>query len=481
MSWRVFVLLLCVVAWALAVEDPPPALEKLVNQQTGQLLPTIPPLSGKVLTLEECYEIALVSHPQLSVQRAQVDVALAQADNAWSRYNPTLAGNLNRSWNTISPFALPIQVTNNQTQIGLNVTHTIWDFGQRQAQAESAEWSLRSAFFGFQKARLDQFQAVQAAYVQVLSNELTMAIQAANYDRTLFMQDFATRLYKSGQKSMIDVSQATTQTAAAQVALQQAKNQVQNARLALAQAVGIDGTKLLDRPLEPILEQPVQAPSREQALVELENNPGLLNLETQALSLEWTAEYQLRTNNPTVAGGILWGLQGMNQPESRFWQAGLSVTVPFYTPGVASQARQFRAQAAQVRYNKDNTRLQLVQQLDTAYSDLDWSEKRVQAARREVELALANLALAYKRYRAGLADITEQINARSFVNSAQNDYASAFVSRKLAEGRLLQVIGQLPLAPQYDPARPQIPVPALPPLPKGLLPEAPARLGEDER
>ncbi len=474
--------LLWLVSWALAAEEPtPPALEKLINQQDGQLLPVLRALPGKPLTLEECYEIALVSHPQLSAQRAQVDLALAQADNAWSRYNPTLAGTLNRTWNTVSPFAFPIQVTNNQTQIGLNVTHTLWDFGQRQAQAESAEWTLRSAHFGFQKARLDQFQAVQSAYVQVLSNEMSEAIQAANYERTLFMQDFATRLYRAGQKSMIDVSQATTQTAAALVELQNAKNQVQNARLALAQAVGVDGQQLLDRPLTSILESPVTVAKREQALVDLENNPGLLNLETQALSLEWNAEYQLRTNNPTVSGGILWGLQGMNQPEARFWQAGLSVSVPFFNPGVPSSVRQFRAQAAQVRYVKDNTRLQLLQQLDTAYSDLAWGEKRVQAGKREVELALANLALAYKRYRAGLADITEQINARAFVNSAQVDYVSAFVSRKLAEGRLLQVIGQLPLAPQYDPKRPQIPVPALPPLPKGVPPSAPDRLGEDER
>lgn len=443
--------------WA---QEPLPALEKLV-EQAGPLLPKTSVRSGVLLTLHECYEIALEKHPLLFAQRAAVDQAAAQAEVAWAAFDPTVGVNLNRTWLTVNPFYTPGPIINNQSQAALNVTQVVTDWGQRKAAAESAEWALKAAFYNFQSSRLQQFQQVQLAYLQVLRAELFLAIQRENFERTLFMQEFASKLYKAGQKSMIDVSQATTQTAQAEVNLHESENAVQNARLALAQTLGLDSQGVVDRPLQLLLEEPFRAESREDALAKLEDNPGLLALEAQARSLEKQAEQQRKTRYPVLSSGLQYGLQGLNGPDSQFWQLGLSLSMPLYLPGVEAQARQFEASAAQVRFNKDNARLQLLQQLDTAYSDLKWTEKRVHAGKREVELALANLALAYKRYRAGLADITEQINARIFVNSAQNDYVSALVDRKLAEGRLLQVLGQLPLAPAYDPLNPEISLPAL--------------------
>jgi len=441
-------------------QETPPALQKLV-EESGPLLPQIYARTGPTLTLSECYEIALEKHPVLFAQRAAVDQAAAQAEVAWAQFDPTVGANINRTWLTVTPFYTPGPVISNQTQAALNVTQVITDWGQRKAAAESAEWALKAAFYAFQSSRLEQFQRVQFAYLEVLRAELFLAIQNENLSRTRFMQEFANKLYKAGQKSMIDVSQATTQTAQAEVNTHEAENSVQNSRLALAQAVGMDSQGLEDRPLQLLLEDPFAAQSRDEALLHLENNPVLLSLEAQARAFEKQAEQQRRTRYPVLSSGVQYGLQGLNGPDAQFWQFGLSLSMPLYLPGVEAQARQFEANAAQLRFNKDNARLQLLQQLDTAYSDLKWTDKRAHAGKREVELALANLALSYKRYRAGLADITEQINAREFVNSAQNDYARALVDRKLAEGRLLQVLGQLPLAPAYDPENPQIPLPAL--------------------
>ncbi len=469
---RTILLCLAWLAWASAQGTPhpepaPPAslpqLDKLVDKQT-RLLPLLNLTEGPVLDLQECYRMALEQHPVLMSQRAQVDQAAAQLEVSWAAYDPSVAINVNRTFLTVSPFEFPgqPQVTQNFTQGSLNITQTITDSGKRWAQVQSSEWFLKSSFYNYHKTRLQQFQLIQQAYVLTLSAEFRKEIQRENWHRNQNMLNFSLGLYRAGQKSLIDISQASTQSTQAEVAFRSAQNQAQNSRVSLAQTLGVDVSVLEKRPLKPIFEEPYLPPNRATALQMLENNPTLLNLETVAKGLEFQAEMQRKSLLPVISTGVGYGLQGLEGPTATFWQFGLSLSVPLYQPGVESQARQFEAQAAQFRFDRDNAKTQLVQQLDTAFSDLHWTERRVKAAQLEVAQALANLELADKRYKGGLADYTEQINARSFVLLAQGDLLAALSDRKIAEGRLQQVLGLLPVEPGYDWEHPELPLPALP-------------------
>ena len=65
----------------------------------------------------------------------------------------------------------------------------------------------------------------------------------------------------------------------------------------------------------------------------------------------------------------------------------------------------------------------------------------MEAARRQAQTAIVNFDLASKRYKAGLTDYTELLNALSFVSAAQSTYVTALADERRAEIDLLQSTG----------------------------------------
>ncbi len=456
-----FTLLALVVLAVLPLGAEPPALQPLLDRQ-HDLLPALSDSGGEKLSLERCLELAYQSHPVLKSNRAKVAQARAQLGQAWALYEPQMGFTIERDWQLINGQLQTVFDLVKETTLTLGTTYTLLDSGVRHTQVEAARYGVSSALYNFQSAWLTQYQAIQQAYVTVLEAQLNLAIQNGNLERAQLNQRVSGQFYSAGQKGMADVTSALTQVSSAQAAIAEAKNDERNARLALAQAVGVDRSVVDKAQLEDILGQDPQVQERPAALTMVDKNPALLSLDAQARYYELQAHIQTLGNKPTVSTSVGVGGQGLDLPNVPFFEVQLFLTIPFFTPGLDSAEEQALATAEQLRHDRENVRLQLLQILDTAYSDLEGARERTAASQEAVRAALANFDLASKRYTAGLTDLSELINARSFVLDAQGDYVQALTDRKVAEGKLKAITAEvfqgelsLPpdaLAPQEPPA-----------------------------
>ena len=426
------------------------------------ILPIRATLPGPEVTLQECLALAYERHPVIASQHQIVLQAQAALDSIWALYYPSLGINSSVTRQSLTAFAGGAVLPFNSYLTQLNLTQTILDSGQRREQVLSAEEGMKSAILTFQNTWINQVQQIQQAFCDTVQAELLLATTKDNLGRTKQNQTVAESFYVAGQKSKIDVTQAQTQVAQAEVRVIQAQNQIRDLRLNLAQLTGVPSSYLEGRPLENLLIQPVQEPPHEEALKRLEEHPQITSLEATARSNDALERLQWANQLPSLTGNAGYGVQGADNPQFRFWQAGLQLNIPFYNPATEPNARRFKALADQLRHDRDTARIQLVQLLDTAYADMQAARRRVEVAAKETRLALENFRLAQRRYEATLSDITELINARSFVVNAQTDYVTALHDRKVAEGRLDQAIAAA-TPPAGDPGAP-IP----PAIPKGL-------------
>ena len=441
MRWALVILVALALA-ALPALAEPPALQPLLNQQTD-LLPPMPDPGGAPLSLDECLQLAYENHPALLSSRAKVDQARAQLGQAYALYEPQMGLQIQRNFQLINGQIQGVFDYVRETIMTVGTTWTVLDSGVRHTTVLAARYNVASALYNFQSAWLTQYQKIQSAYVTVLAAQLNLAIQQGNLERAQLNQRVSEQFYQAGQRGMVDVTSALSQVANAQAAIAEARNDERDARLALAAAVGVDKSKVEKAKLDDILQQEPVVLAREQALPLVDVNPALLSIDAQAAYFLMQAEIADLGNRPNLQALAGIGTTGLDLPNVPFFQVELLLNIPFFTPGLDSQVEFYEATAKQLRHDRANVRLQLIQILDTSYADLDGAKERTAASEDEVRAALANFQLASKRYTAGLTDLSELINARSFVLQAQGDLVEALTDRATAVGKLKAITAEI--------------------------------------
>lgn len=407
-----------------------------------KLLPPLEQPAGEPLLLVECLRQAFTLHPDLQVAIQGAVQAEAEIRVVDASYVPQIGIIADRN-REVDPRL------QQDTTIQMQLSHTLWDFGQRAKQLKAAQATFRAAVRDFQNAWVTQVQAVTAAYVGVLQAELIEAVQADNLARTNLNYQVTEAFYQGGLKSMIDVSTARVQQAQAQVALVKAQNDVTVNRVILAQAMGVPIENIESRPLDErgILSS-TPKPNRDVALSYLNAyHPALTSLTAQAASNFANAQAARRGNAPVLSAYALYGNTGRNFPNEPAWQLELSLEFPFFSPDIGARGDSSDAAGHQSLAQRNSQEILLIQQLDSALANMDGARERARYAVQGVRQALLNAELAQKRYKVGLSQITELINARSFVESTRSDLILALSDLKRSETLFLQAMGQVPIPP----------------------------------
>jgi len=486
-----WVLIILMVATASGQEAMPSdgELKKKISSEMPRITsnaPLLPPLETpptQYLTLNDCLRLAYENHPQLQDNVQAVVQAEANLRVVDASYLPTLSLDVDRTEETTTSFSTsPSFFTDTTAQVSL--TQTIMDTGQRRKQGDAARATLRASVRDFQSTWIDQTQSVASAYISLLEAEYQRSIQVDNLQRTQLNLDVAEAFYRGGVKSMVDVTTARVQVSQAEVSLISAENDLKVALVKLAQVVGVEEETLAGRPLKDLLFERAVMPSREDALAYLrEYHPTLTSLTQQAESSFATAAAARRANAPVITGSAYYGNTGLQFPSSPIWQIQLSLSFPFFTPDVGPNSDANEAQARQFLAQREAQELLLIEQLDTALYNIQGARERVRASEDAVREALLNGELAYKRYKFGLSEITELVNAREFIETSRTRLVQALSDLKTAEVSFAQAMGQIPLPPGVPEESPllQIQFNEMPVREKARKEAIPHRPGVNER
>ena len=399
------------------------------------------------LTLADVAEAALCNNPQTREAYASARVQAAQVGIAKSAYLPSVNDNVSANLNV----AFPQQSSRNNPFSNLSnnivASYLLYDFGNRDASLENARQLLQAASATqsnvVQTVLLNAIQAYYQVQASVAALDAALASEHASEESYKAAQ----ARYKAGVSTPADKLQAQTLFAqntlnritiegtlkSAYGTLANVMGLVANQAVKLAPSATIQPQKNIDQDIQALIEQ---ARTR---------RPDLIASEAQLKAAEASIEVSKSAAKPTVSVAVSNGFQtGSNLTSNDNSALGVTVSIPIFS----GYAPTYRIRAAEANFDvraaqRDKLRLQISLDVWRAYQSLRTANESINATTILVSSAEESSLVAIGRYKAGVGNILDSINAQSALASARQQQIQATLNWNIARATLAQSIGSL--------------------------------------
>lgn len=399
------------------------------------------------LTLSEVAEAALCNNPQTREAYASAKIQAAQVGIAKSAYLPTVNDNVSGNLSV----ALPEQASRNNPYSNLSnnivASYLLYDFGNRDANLENARQLLQAASATQNSVVQNVLLSTIQAYYQVQASiaALDSTIESERASEESFKAALAK--YKAGVSTPADKLQAQTLLSQNTLNRITAEGTLKTAYGTLANIMGL----VANQPVKLVTSnqiQPIQNIDQSiQTLIEQASTrrPDLIASEAQLKAAQASIDASRAAAKPTVSVAVSNNLQdGSNVSFGSNSALGITVSIPIFS-GYEPSYRIKSAQAnADVRAaQRDRLKLQISLDVWRAYQSLRTASESTRAASVLVSSAEESSRVALGRYKAGVGNILDTINAQSALASARQQQIQAHLNWNIARATLAQSIGGL--------------------------------------
>ena len=138
-----------------------------------------------------------------------------------------------------------------------------------------------------------------------------------------------------------------------------------------------------------------------------------------------------------------YGVQGTTFDHSHgtfIVQAGVSVPI-FTGERIKGDITEAEGALLQRKAEAENLRGQIDYDVRTAFLNLQAAKEQVEVSRQNVDLANENLSRSQERFRAGVKDSVEVVQAEQSLASANDQFISSLYSHNLAKLQLARALG----------------------------------------
>ena len=395
----------------------------------------------KPLSLVDVTEAALCHNPQTKEVYASAKVQAAQVGVARSLFFPSVTDTVSTSENKTRT-ANYSNVTNK-----IVASYLLYDFGSRDATLENANQLLKAAS-ATQNATVQNvlLSAVNAFY-QAHANKAIL--NASIETERLYQESFksAEAKYIAGVATPADKLQA--QTSFANATLTKIKNEgiLKVAYGNLANIMGVPASmrlEIADAKLDAIpemVDQDIEA-LIEQARLQ---RPDLVASEAQLKASLAKIEIAKADSKPTVSVNLSnTRSDDSNAAFSSNSAIGLSVSIPLFAGYKPSYLiRSAEATAELNASQRDQLKLQVSLDVWTAYQNLKTANESIAASNVLVLSAEESSRVALGRYKEGVGNIIDTLNAQSALANAKQQKIQSILNWNIARTTLAQSIGVL--------------------------------------
>lgn len=401
---------------------------------------------SKPITLAEVADTSLCNNPQTSEVWASARVQAAQLGIAKSAYLPSLNDNISTSLGVSNPESSSRSNPTMNLSNSLVASYLLYDFGNRNANLENARQLLLSASASQSSTVQSVLLTATVAYYQVQAN--IAALDAAREAERASEESFkaADARYKAGVSTPADKLQA--QTAFAQLTLTRITSEG-NLQIAYGNLVNVMGlpanqkVELVANTSNP----PANILEDVNTLIEQASTrrPDLVASEAQVKAAQANIDASKAASKPTISVSMSNNLQdGSQLSSSNNSTLGLTVSIPLF----AGYAPTYRIRAAEATADlraaqRDRLRLQISLDVWSAYQSLRTALESVTATEILVTSAEQSYRVALGRYKAGVGNIIDTLNAQSALASANQQKIQAALNSNIARATLAQAMGAL--------------------------------------
>jgi outer membrane protein TolC len=323
------------------------------------------------------------------------------------------------------------------------VTQSVFDW-KAINNTHAASENVKSAQDTYKDARDLVILSVGYSYLQAVADAARIDTVDAQVQTALALYNQASDQVKAGTSPAIDGLRAQVELKTRQQQLIQAKNDFAIQKLALARVIGLapgQPFELADKtPYQPFAGMTV-----EEALKRAYDSRSDFQA---ALADVRSAEYSRKAAHagylPSFSLSADYGLAGnvSSGTSHGVFDARGTLTIPIFQGGhVHGDVLEADARLEQSRQRLENVRAQVDEDVRAALLNIESGEEQVAVAQSNVDLAEQTLTQARDRFRAGVTDTVEVVQAQEAVASANENYISSLYQDNYAKISLARALG----------------------------------------
>lgn len=378
-----------------------------------------------------------------------VNAADAFAQEARSQLLPQVSGNIEqqRTQMYFSEINPPLDTLADQFNGQIIGSLAIVDL-KIMGGYESAKKAACVAHYNYKVQLQDSYRAVARAYFAHMRNLKRMEVIDQNIVRDKAFMDLAVSQKDAGLATRIDVTRAD-----AQVALDE-KERYQQETIVLQSELNLK--KLLDLPMcEPLViteiyeDNPAKPKFYADSWCEsLWNRPDVQRAEetVEKNKADERAARWEHLPSLTMQGNIGKAGPGPRNADFKTWEVAAVVEVPIFEGyRIVQKVRETRAKVRGSQYDLENLRNQVFQDYEVAKKDYQSRYDQIQKAIKRLRLSFEEVDLAKNRFKEGLADNIELIDAQTRLARSQDDFVETIFQYQLADVEMAYNLGNVPL------------------------------------
>ncbi len=322
------------------------------------------------------------------------------------------------------------------------LTQSVFDFrALNRTRAESE--NVSAAEFSAADTREAVVLVCANLYLQALAGQSRIEAARAQVTTAETLYRLAVDRKQAGVVAGIDVLRAQVEMQARQHQLSHAEELAEREKLDLARAIGLPlGQEFALT--DPIPYAPYSPPSLEEALQQAyANRADYLAAQARLRALEFERRAAAAERLPSLEVNADYGDIGPNPLRSHgTYSVAANLRIPIFQGGrVRGQVMESEAALEQQRARADDLRARIYYEVRTIFLELNSSGTRVKVAQNTVELARQQLAQAQDRFRAGVSDHLEVVQAQESLAIAQEDLIASMYEFNTAKAGLARALG----------------------------------------
>jgi outer membrane protein TolC len=323
------------------------------------------------------------------------------------------------------------------------VTQSVFDWKAINSTHAASE-NVKSAQDSYKDARDLVILSVGYSYLQAVADAARIDTVDAQVETAQTLYNQAADQVKAGTSPAIDGLRAQVELKTRQQQLIQAKNDFAIQKLTLARVIGLapgQQFELADkRPYEPFAGMTVEEALKRAYDSRSDFQAALADVRSADYSrkaargeylpsFSLSADYGLAGTIPALTTHGVFDTRG-------------TLTIPIFQGGrVHGDVLEADSRLEQSRQRLENVRAQVDQDVRTALLNIESGEEQVAVAQSNVDLAEQTLAQSRDRFRAGVTDTVEVVQAQEAVASAHENYISSLYQDNYAKISLARALG----------------------------------------
>lgn len=307
----------------------------------------------------------------------------------------------------------------------------------------AANQNISVAQLGVRNARELVVVAVGLSYVQALAAEARVAAVEAQLRTAEILYKQAVDQKNAGVTPAIDVLRAQVEMQAQQTRLLSFRNSFDKEKLRLARVIGLPVGQSFELAQKIPYSPPPPLTLEESITRALRDRPDYAAAQARVRAAEYTHDAARSERLPKLAFNGDYGVIGKTLGNSHgTFSAAAGVTIPIFEGGRIRSDIQVADAALKLRQAEaDDMRSRIEYEVRSAFLDLTAAGEQVRVAQSTLELAGQTLTQAQDRFRAGVTNNIEVVQAQESVANSNEAFISSTLQYNLAKLALARSLG----------------------------------------